>query len=334
MKHLFSLIRRLFLIVPLAVTASAAEERVNQQLDASPGGKIVVDVDFGKIDLTAGADDKVTMEAYRRVDFHDEAKEKQYLSAAPVTLTKEGNTITVRSRSSQRESFWDMGHSRTDGRYAIRVPKNFQADLHTGGDGISASELSGDFRAETSGGDLKMTHLQGAVSGRTSGGSIEMNGCNGPIEIETSGGEITVAESNGTLHARTSGGGIEVRNFTGDTEVKTSGGDLALQKIGGRIIGKTSGGAISASVAGSTVNEIKLETSGGGIDLALPASATVDINAETSAGSVSSNLPLTLISADQDHLRGKLNGGGKSVLLRTSAGNINISAKSAETAAR
>ena len=321
-------------LVTPCLSAMAAEETINQQVDATAGGKLVVDVDFGTIEVTAGADDKATIEAYRRVEFHDEAREKEYLSVAPVTVIKDGNIVTVRAHSSKRESFWNLGHSRMEGRYTIHVPKNFNADLHTDGGAIKASELTGTLKAETSGGDVRLIHLQGTIKGNTSGGSIEVNGCNGPIEIETSGGEITAVESSGSLHARTSGGNIEVRNFAGDTDVKTSGGELALENIAGKIIGRTSGGAITASVAGSGANDIKLESSGGGIDLSLPSTASVDITAETSAGTVSSNLPLTLISADHEHLRGKLNGGGKRVMLRTSAGSIIIKPNSSETAAR
>src|ERR1044072_2455460 len=99
---MFTLIRSSFLILILAVTASAAsEENINQQIDATPGGKLVVDVDFGSVDVTAGADDKVGLEAQRKVDFHDEAREKEYLSGTPVTITKQDNVVTVRSRSSK-----------------------------------------------------------------------------------------------------------------------------------------------------------------------------------------------------------------------------------------
>ena len=328
------LFRAVLLTIALAAAASAAEESINQQVDAAPGGKLVVDIDFGNIEVTAGADDKVAVGARRRVEFNDEAREKEYLTAAPITVTKDGNTVTVRAHSSKRESFWNLGHSRMDGQYTVRVPKNFNTDLHTDGGAIKASGLAGVLKAETSGGDLRLIHLQGALTAKTSGGSIEVNGCNGPVDIETSGGEINVAESMGTLHARTSGGSIEVHNFAGDTDVRTSGGGLSLENIGGKIIGKTSGGAITASVAGADVSDIKLESSGGGIDLALPATAAVDITASTSAGTVSSNLPLTLISADHEHLRGKLNGGGKPVFLRTSAGSITINSGSSETAAR
>ena len=55
------IIRTLLLLIAATATASAlSEENINQQLDAAPGGRIIVDVDFGTIDVSAGADDKVS----------------------------------------------------------------------------------------------------------------------------------------------------------------------------------------------------------------------------------------------------------------------------------
>ena len=94
-----ALLRTSFLFFILTLVASAAsEENINQQKDAAPGGKLVVDVDFGTINVVTGADDKVVIEAYRKIDFGDEAKEKEYFAAAPVAISQDGNIVTVRAR--------------------------------------------------------------------------------------------------------------------------------------------------------------------------------------------------------------------------------------------
>jgi DUF4097 and DUF4098 domain-containing protein YvlB len=143
-----------------------------------------------------------------------------------------------------------------------------------------------------------------------------------------------VADGTGTLDAKTSGGRIDVRNFSGDTKVRTSGGNLSLQRITGKIVGKTSGGSIRASIPDAAVGDVRLETSAGNINVSLPATATVDIDASTSVGEIFSRLPFETSDVDREHLRGKLNGGGKSVKLQTSAGNITIEPSSSELASR
>jgi hypothetical protein len=332
---MFTILRNLLVLFALALTASAAtEENISRQLDVTPGGKLVVDVDFGTINVATGADDKVAIEAYRKIDFRDEAKEKEYFASAPVAISQEGNVVTVRARRGKSDGFWCVGHSEMDGRYTIRVPKKFESDLHTEGGEISAGDITGNLTAKTSGGKLVFKHLEGTLTANTSGGSIDLEDCRGPIKITTSGGDITVADGTGTLDAKTSGGRIDVRNFSGDTEVRTSGGNLSLERITGKIIGKTSGGSIRASIPDAVVDDVKLQTSAGNIDVSLSATATVDIDASTSVGEIFSRLPLETRDVDKEHLRGKLNGGGKSVKLETSAGNITIKPSSSEIASR
>ena len=332
---MLTILRNLLVLFALAVTASAAtEENISRQLDVTPGGKLVVDVDFGTINVTAGTDDKVVIEAFRKIDFRDEAKEKEYFAAAPVVISQEGNVVTIRTHHTKSKGFWSLGHSEMDGRYTIRVPKRFETDLHTEGGNVSADGITGNATVKTSGGKLAFKHLEGTLDGDTSGGSIEVEDCRGPIKIDTSGGDITVADGTGTLEAKTSGGRIDVRNFSGDTEVRTSGGNLSLERITGKIIGKTSGGSIRASITDAVVGDVKLQTSAGNIDLSLPATATVDVDASTSVGEIFSHLPLETSDVDKEHLRGKLNGGGKSVKLETSAGNITLKPSSSEIASR
>ena len=332
---MFTVLRTSLLFLILALTASAAsEENISQQVDAMPGGKLVVDVDFGTIDVTAGADDKVALEARRKIDFGNEAREKDYFAATPVTITKDGNVITVRARSSKQKNWWNFGHSETHGQYTMKVPKKFETDLRTEGGDVTVGAVTGNTTVRTSGGKLGLKHLEGTLNANTSGGSIEVEDCRGPIKIETSGGDITVADGTGALDAKTSGGRIEVRNFSGDTEVRTSGGNLSLRRITGKIIGKTSGGSIHASIPADVVDDVKLQTSAGNIDVSLSATATVDIDARTSVGEIFNRLPLETTDVEREHLRGKLNGGGISVKLDTSAGNITIKPSSSEIVSR
>jgi hypothetical protein len=301
-KLIYNLLIASLLFTVFALSALAtSEEKVSRQIDAHAGGKLIVDVDFGTIDVSAGADDKATIEAFRSVDFGDEAKEKEYLAQGPITISTDGNVVTVRARSSSEARHLHFHHLSMDGHYTIRVPKNFAADLSTGAGKILANELIGDVRADSGGGELKFSHLRGAVSAKTGGGSVQMDDCDGATEIESGGGDVELTNGRGVLRARTGGGVIQVRDYVGDADVETRGGELILQKIDGRIAGETGGGAITASVAGPAGKEIELESSGGSIELALPATAAVDIRADTGSGRITTDLPLEFTDEDHEH---------------------------------
>src|SRR5947209_540926 len=330
---MFTTLRHTLFVLLISLSASvASEENVSRQIDVTPGGKLVVDVDFGTIQVAAGADEKIALEAQRRVDFGDEARDKDYLAAAPITVTKEGNVVTVRARREGSWTNWNFGHSRMAASYTLHVPRKFDLDLRTSGGDIAAVDVSGNLKAHTSGGKLEFAGLEGMLTADTSGGSIKVEGCRSPIEIKTSGGDISVLDSTGVLHARTSGGRIEVHNLSGDADLETSGGNLVLEKIRGKLIGKTTGGSSRTSTPAEVTGDLELRTSAGNIDLAVPENAALDIDARTSVGRVISELPFTTSESGHKHLRGKLNGGGKSVTLETSAGNILIESVSTKIA--
>lgn len=330
------IIRTLFLLCFAAAPAFAlSEENVSQTLDGAPGGRLVVDVDFGTIDVSAGPDNKVSVEVHRKIDSDNEAREKEYFASAPVTVSKDGSTVTVRARRQNKDKNlnWN-GRCNMDARYTVRVPKSFNSELRTGGGTIMVAEIAGTMSADTSGGKLKFTHLKGPTGATTSGGSIELNGCDGPLKVDTSGGRIEAVDGTGSLEARTSGGSIVVRNFSGDTKVETSGGRLSFENINGKIFGRTSGGSISAKLKSPVPGDVNLETSAGSIEVLVPADAGLDVEAEASSGRVTSDLPFIGTRTDRDTMKGKINGGGKSLVLRSGAGSISIKPASAEVAAR
>jgi hypothetical protein len=328
------IIRILFLLVLAAVPAFAlSQENVSQTLDGAPGGRLIVDVDFGTIDVAAGPDDKISVQAHRKIDSDNEAQEKDYFASTPVTVTKEGNTITIRARRQNKDKSlnWN-GRCSMDARYTVKVPKSFNSELRTGGGTIVVAELTGTMSADTSGGKLKFTHLKGPTGATTSGGSIELNACEGPLKVDTSGGRIEAVDGSGSLEAHTSGGAIVVRNFAGDAKVETSGGRLAFENINGKIFGRTSGGSISAKLKSPVPGDVNLETSAGSIDVLVPPDAGLDVEAEASSGRVTSDLPFTGTRTDRDSMKGKINGGGKALVLRSGAGSISIKPAAAEVA--
>lgn len=328
---LFRVAALLFALVSAA--SALTTDKVTQHFDASGGGRLTIDVDFGTIEVSAGADNRVDVDAERRIDFGDEAREKEYFADAPLVVTHDANLITIRARrqSDYRGSNFS-GHMNMEAHYIVTVPRSFDADLRTGGGSISAKELIGSVKADTSGGKLHFNQLRGALTGKTSGGSVDVHACEGPLNVQTSGGAIEAAGGSGRIDARTSGGSISVQDFSGDTNVETSGGGLKLININGSISGRTSGGSVKATLAAPVPGDVRLETSAGSIDIAVPPNAGFNVDAEASAGRVRTDLPFIGERNEHDSLRGRINGGGKSLQLRSGAGSIVIRAAGNESA--
>jgi hypothetical protein len=314
----------LSLISSLAAVA-ATEEQLNKRFTVQPEGKLVVDVDFGSIDVATHGTGEVVVDVWRKITRRNKADEEKFLQDHPVTFSQDGNTVTVRSRRKEASQWSSSGPSRTEAKYTITVPAQYNAQLKTSGGGIAVSNLAGEVKANTSGGGLRFAHLRGPLDGETSGGSIHVSDCEGDLKIHTSGGGIDVSGGSGSLDGHTSGGSVTVKAFKGAVHVGTSGGGLTIENVIGKVEGSTSGGSVSAVLPSPLPGDVKLSTSAGGVTVVVPADAVFDLDASTSVGRVSSDLPVTVVGkVARDRLKGTVNGGGKSVVLRSSAGSIRL----------
>lgn len=312
------------IVLPLAVQATT-EEQINKKFTVKPGGTVVVDIDFGGIEVGTNATSEVIVDVWRKVGRSSKSAEEKFLKDNPVNFSQDAETVTISSKSKSRSGWSFMGRNSNEAKYKITVPANFNARLGTAGGGIEVDDLTGDVKSHTSGGGLHFARLHGPLNGDTSGGGIYVKDCEGKLKINTSGGGIDVAGGAGSLVGDTSGGTVSVKGFHGPVHVETSGGGIRIEGATAKVEGSTSGGSIHAELVGPVSDTVKLETSGGGITLRVPANAAFDLDAETSAGGVSSDLPVAAVGKRQhEHLKGPVNGGGKTVWLRSSAGSIHV----------
>src|ERR671922_712306 len=110
------------LLVGCLAAYAETEEQINKRFAVQPGGTLVVDVDFGSIDVATNASKEVIVDVFRKVRMPDKSDEEAFLRDRPVTFSQEGNTVTIRSRrqNKTRESW--RGAPRTPGGENITPP--------------------------------------------------------------------------------------------------------------------------------------------------------------------------------------------------------------------
>ena len=309
-----------------SVLHAATEENTHRTFVVQSGGQVVVDVDFGSIEIGTNATSEVVIQVHRKVGLGSEEKEQTFLAGNPVTFTQEGNRIIVKQHGASKNGIWNwLGSQRMEAKYVIHVPPQFAAKASTSGGGVEIRDLEGEVQANTSGGGLKFARIHGVLHGDTSGGTIGVLDCHGETTVSTSGGGINVNGGGGKLDTDTSGGSIAIRNYDGPVHASTSGGGIVLENITGDVKASTSGGSISASLRSGVTNEVELGTSGGSLVVKLPENIGYELDASTTGGGVSCDLPID-VSGKKKHgeLRGTINGGGKMLKLRTSGGSIHV----------
>ncbi len=149
------------------------------------------------------------------------------------------------------------------------------------------------------------------------------------LQLNTSGGNIKVGSVKGNIVARTSGGDLVFERIDGEIDGKTSGGNVTLSEGTARADLSTSGGNIHAKLTEAPRQDMTLHTSGGNVKVSVPRNAGFQLEAETSGGDVeTNNLMISNFSTNKQKtkLSATVHAGGPKLNLRTSGGDIRVSA--------
>jgi hypothetical protein len=315
----------LLFLISAAAAQAATEEKLHKQFSAQPGGKVVVEVDFGSIDVSTNATSEVVVDVWRKIGRKKKADEEAFLRDNPGEFAQDGNTVTIRSHGKTKWSWSLTGRNENNAKYTISVPAQFNAQIKSGGGGVHVVDLTGEVKAQTGGGGLSFARLHGPLNGETGGGGVEAGDCEGALNFRTGGGGIEVTGGSGSLSGSTGGGSVSVKKFQGTAHITSGGGGLTVENVSGGVDASTGGGSIRAVLPSELSDAVNLSTGGGGISVSVPATAAFTLDAKTSGGSVSTDLAVAVVGKkEKDRLQGPVNGGGKTVQLRTGGGSIHL----------
>jgi hypothetical protein len=169
------------------------------------------------------------------------------------------------------------------------------------------------------------------VEGRTSDGSLKVAGLNGSVQLQTSDGSVDVSDVNGAVRLKASDGSIQMRNISGTLESRSSDGRVHIDGQFTGVMVHTSDGSLELSLnEGSKLTTAsRVESSDGRVEIRVPRTLAADLDVHTSDGRIQCDLPLVMegynSKSDSGHsLRGRINGGGVPLSIRTSDGNVTI----------
>jgi DUF4097 and DUF4098 domain-containing protein YvlB len=222
----------------------------------------------------------------------------------------------------------------------------------TGGDSIEIGTVNGDLNLQTGGGKIYIANAKGKVNASTGGGNIVLvSGAQGAT-LEAGGGNIDVKQCGGRLKVSTGGGNIELGDISGPVEIDTGGGSIRLGSAKGVVHAQTGAGRIELNgvpsaraetgagaivarfiSAGGERNDSVLETSAGDIvvyiaaDVAITVRASIDLANGHKILSDFTDIRVTSEGGEWPGPRsytaeGKLNGGGPTLKVRTTTGDI------------
>lgn len=303
------------LLALLPFSAQAKIERVVEKTFAvSPGGLLTVKAQGGNIRVEPGTGNQVHVVAKERFRADTDDAADEIAKQIQLTMEQSGADVTATAKiegKNRLSSWFGFGSSGVQIDFVVTVPTKYRADLHTSGGNIDVGDLVGD------------------VDASTSGGNVSVGKIDAPVSVQTSGGNIKVGEAMRSLKATTSGGEIRIDRVTGDADVSTSGGNIHIGSASGVVHAETSGGDVSAHFVQKVAGDCVLKTSGGNVMVWIDPASAFRLDASTSGGSVT----VSGIEMEVQHggnrktsYVGIAHGGGPELTLRTSGGDVRVSA--------
>jgi len=150
---------------------------------------------------------------------------------------------------------------------------------------------------------------EGKVNLRTGDGKIELSGLKGEMDLHSGDGSETLDGIDGKLRASTGDGHITAHGRFDELDLKTGDGHLD----------------VSAGAGSSLASGWRLETGDGNVSLQIPGDLAADVDLHTSDGHIDLDMPVTTQGkVRENEVRGKLNGGGSLLSIRTGDGSIHL----------
>jgi DUF4097 and DUF4098 domain-containing protein YvlB len=150
---------------------------------------------------------------------------------------------------------------------------------------------------------------EGRVNLRTGDGKIDLAGLKGEMNLHSGDGSENLDAVDGKLHAETGDGHITAHGRFDELELKTGDGHLEVRA--------TAGSSLTAGW--------RLETGDGSVSLEVPSELAADVDLHTSDGHIDLDMPVvTEGKMHEGEIRGKLNGGGSTLTIRTGDGSIHL----------
>lgn len=279
-------------------------ERVNvdESESFSVAGVTEVDISlpFGNVDVEAG-EPGVELKGH----FNTSEKKDQYLF-----VTTENGKLRIEFKPGRLPA-----SQNSNIRMTVRLPQ----------------ELAADIRLTNSSGNVRITGLAAEnMTVSNSSGDMDILGCSGgALNADLSSGNITVTSGDfESVEANCQSGNVRVENVSGPINVQDTSGNISISAVSGTVYANNTSGNIDISVSGKDVSAITAILSSGNVNLYLDPEAAFSLNARTSSGNVSCDFQILVSGGtDRNKIEGDVGGGGETVKLSTSSGNVNVMKK-------
>jgi len=227
-----------------------SSEKIDITLSGQPGMRIIIDHQFGDINVIKGANTQVKITGEKRVSARNKDIEEKFLKEMKLRVDERDNSIIITAEypeQRERERRFQKRIKSFSIMYTIEVPDDIHIEMENSFGDIDLQDLNGEFRIRNGFGKLSAGRLQGDVNLKNQFGALEARDITGDTEINNEHGSLEIRTVNGQLRASNQFGEILVDNVTQDIEIEGAHGKMTVKRIDGKADLKNTFGAINCS---------------------------------------------------------------------------------------
>lgn len=288
-------------LIALIAAPKARAEEITKSYTVSGRANVHVETNDGSVTIMTGDSKQVEF----KVDYQGYELNKNLR----VDSRQDGDKVELVARLTGHWSF-SWGKNTKGLHIQVRMPKDADLNVNTGDGAVQADAINGTVTIHTGDGSIRASGLSGSIDLHTNDGSISVDGLKGDIRLHTGDGSIEARNIDGRLDADSGDGHIRLAGRFDQLNVKTGDGsvDTRVQP----------GSKMAASWS--------IRTGDGSVDMVLPGDFQSNIDASTGDGHISLGIPVTVEGTfSNSQIRGKMNGGGQQLTIRTGDGSIRLS---------
>lgn len=252
----------------------------------------------GDITITGGSDDRVVIEAVKRVRASSFDEAEEVADHIEIKVKAGGDNVKVETNYlrmvNRGRSFWSkvFGTGGTDSYgavdFTISVPTRTSVSLMCLNGDVEVSSVQGEFVIENSSGSTSGQYIFGPISLMQPTGDIDLHWIEGDIKLKSTSSKISIIQVRGAIDLSTSAGTVNVQ-----TELDSP-------------------------------KDYFVETTSGSITFGIPVSSAGSLKIETDGGEIRTEIPVTIESVSRKRLLAKIGDGGPKISLSSGTGDVDV----------
>ena len=212
-------------------------------------------------------------------------------------------------------------------RAEVKITSSGNSEVRNTSDGsnlkLTTDPRGGDVKYE-----IKLPRNAGRVEIRATSSDIALSDFTGNVQINNDNGSVTMSDMNGDIKVNMANGDISFSDVQGVLWVNTASGTIDLQDVNGKITANSASGDISVSFAGGNLEPLSVNTVSGDIEVTFDSDVNADLTVKTLTGDIevddSFGIEVRETPVVGKEARGRIGGGGQSIRINTTAGDVRI----------